>query len=134
LDHQPSRSSNPHVEVGQEAHSMERNDLQLITTKNSSEVPELVEPFDSTQLRSLLVATIPPSQSSNWWFAPSSSTLTSGQLLLLAPDQVEAVAQQGSHLDSPDDSSKRKKRKLTPMSILGKHIPLTEFSYNFANL
>jgi hypothetical protein len=46
------------VEVGQEAQSMERNDLQLITTKNPSEVPEWVAPFDSAQLRSLLVATI----------------------------------------------------------------------------
>jgi hypothetical protein len=32
---------------------------------------------------------------------------------------------------SPDDSSNR---KLTPMSISGKHIPLTEFPYSFANL
>jgi hypothetical protein len=53
------------VEIGQEAQSMERNDLQLITTKNPSEVPEWVAPFDSVQLRSLLVAAIPPSQSSN---------------------------------------------------------------------
>jgi hypothetical protein len=46
------------VEVGQEAQSMERNDLQLITSENPSEVPEWVAPFDSAQLRSLLVAMI----------------------------------------------------------------------------
>jgi hypothetical protein len=49
------------VEVGQEAQSMERNDLQLITTENPSEEPKWVAPFDSTQLRSLLAAAIPPS-------------------------------------------------------------------------
>jgi hypothetical protein len=57
------------VEVGQEAQSMERNDLQLITT----EVPEWVAPFDFAQLRSLLAVAIPPSQNGNWWLAPSSS-------------------------------------------------------------
>jgi hypothetical protein len=113
---------------------MERNDLELIPIDNPSEVPEWVAPFDSTQLRSLLAVAIPPSWNGNWRFAPSSSTPTPGQLLLPSPDQVEVVAQQGSHPDCPDDSSKRKKRKLTPMSISGKHIPLTEFPYNFANL
>jgi hypothetical protein len=53
------------VEVGQEAQSMEKNDLQLITTENPSEVPEWVAPFDSAQLRSLLATMIPPSKSSN---------------------------------------------------------------------
>jgi hypothetical protein len=134
LDLQPSRSSSPHVEVGQEAQSMERNDLEPIPIDNLSEVPEWVAPFDSAQLRSLLAAAIPPSQSGNWWFAPSSSTPTPSQLLLPAPDQAEAVAQQGSHPDSPNDRSKRKKRKLSLMSVSGKHIPLTEFPYNFANL
>jgi hypothetical protein len=62
------------VEVGQEAQSMERNDLQLITIENPSGVPEWVVPFDSAQLRSLLAVAIPPPQSGNWWFAPSSST------------------------------------------------------------
>jgi hypothetical protein len=113
---------------------MERSDLQLITTKNPSDVPEWVAHFNSTQLISVLAAAIPPSQRGNWWFAPFSSTLTPGQLLLLAPDQAEAVAQQGSYPDSPDDSSKRKKRKLAPMFVSSKHIPLTEFPYNFANL
>jgi hypothetical protein len=61
------------VEVGQEAQSMERNDLQLITTENPSEVPEWVAPFDFAQLRSLLAVAIPPSQNGNWWLAPSSS-------------------------------------------------------------
>jgi hypothetical protein len=42
LDLQPSGSSNPHVEVVQEAQSMERNDIQLITTENPFEVPEWV--------------------------------------------------------------------------------------------
>jgi hypothetical protein len=74
LDLQPDESSNPQVEVGQEAQSMERNDLQLITTENPSEVPEWVAHFDSAQLISLLAAVIPPSQSSNWWFAPSQSS------------------------------------------------------------
>jgi hypothetical protein len=74
------------VEVGQEAQSMERNDLELIPVDNPSEVSEWVAPFDSTQLRSLLVVAIPPSQSGNWWFAPSSSTPTPGQLLLPTPD------------------------------------------------
>jgi hypothetical protein len=74
LDLQPFGSSNPHVEVGQEAQSMERNDLQLITIENPSGVPEWVVPFDSAQLRSLLAVAIPPPQSGNWWFAPSSST------------------------------------------------------------
>jgi hypothetical protein len=54
------------VEVGQEAQSMERNDLQLITTENPSEVPEWVAPFDSVQLRSLLAVAIPLSHSGNW--------------------------------------------------------------------
>jgi hypothetical protein len=130
LDLQPSGSSS----LGQEAQSMERNDLQLIPIDNPSEVPEWVAHFDSAQLRSLLAAAIPSSQSGNWWFAPSSSTPTPSQLLLPAPDQAEAVAQQGSHHDSLDDSSKRKKRKVTPMSVSGKHIPLTKFPYNFANL
>jgi hypothetical protein len=49
------------VEVGQEAQSMERNDLPLITTENPSEVPKWVTPFDSAQLKSLLAAAIPPS-------------------------------------------------------------------------
>jgi hypothetical protein len=109
------------VEVGEEAQSMERNDLQLITTENPSEVPKWVAPFDSAQLRSLLAATIPLSHSSNWWFALSNSTPTPSQLLLLAPN-------------SPDDSSNRKKRKLTPMFVSGKPIRLTEFPYSFANL
>jgi hypothetical protein len=61
------------VEVGQEAQSMERNDLELILTDNPSKVPEWVAPFDSTQLRSLLAAAIPPSPIGNWWFAPSNS-------------------------------------------------------------
>jgi hypothetical protein len=74
------------VKVGQEAQSMERNDLQLITTENPSEVPEWVAHFDSAQLSSLLATAIPPSQRGNWWFAPCSSTPTLGQLLLLAPD------------------------------------------------
>jgi hypothetical protein len=86
LDLQPSGSSSLHVEVGKEAQSMERNDLQLITTKNPSEVPEWVAPFDSVQLKSLLAVVIPPSQRGNWWCAPSSSTPTPGQLLLLALD------------------------------------------------
>jgi hypothetical protein len=134
LDLQPSGSSSPQVEVGQEAQSTERNDLELIPVDNPSEVPGWVAPFDSAQLRSLLAVAIPPSQSGNWWFPPSSSTPTPGQLFLPAPDQTEVVTQQGSHPDSPDDGSKGKKRKLTPMSISGKHIPLTEFPYNFANL
>jgi hypothetical protein len=74
------------VEVGHKAQSMERNDLQLITTENPSEVPEWVAPFDSAQLTSLLAVAILSSQSSNWWFAPSSSTPTRAQLLLPAPD------------------------------------------------
>jgi hypothetical protein len=61
FDPQPSRSSYPHTKVGQEVQSMESNDLQLITTENPSEVPEWVVPFDSAQLRSLLVTAIPPS-------------------------------------------------------------------------
>jgi hypothetical protein len=135
LDLQPSGSSSSHVEVGQEAQSMEWNDLELIPIDNPSEVPKWVAPFDSAQLRSLLAAAIPPSQSGNWWFSLSISTPTLGQLLLPAPDPAEAAAQQGSHHhDSPIDSSNRKRRKLTPMSVSGKHIPLTEFPYNFANL
>jgi hypothetical protein len=53
------------VEVGQEAQSMERNDIELIPADNPSKVPEWVAPFDSAQLRSLLAAAIPPSQSGN---------------------------------------------------------------------
>jgi hypothetical protein len=52
LDLQPDGSSSPPVEVGQEAQSMERNDLQLITIENPYEVPEWVARFDSTQLKS----------------------------------------------------------------------------------
>jgi hypothetical protein len=134
LDLQPSRSCSPHVEFGQEAQSMERNDIELIHVDNPSKVLEWVAPFDSIQLRSLHAAAIPLSQSGNWCFTPSSSTPTLGQLLHPSPDQEDAVAQQGSHPNSLDDSSKRNKRKLTPMSISGKHIPLTEFPYNLANL
>jgi hypothetical protein len=65
LDLQPSRSSSPHAEVGQEAQSMERNDLQLLYVDNPSEVPDWVAPFDFAQLRSLLAAVIPPLQSGN---------------------------------------------------------------------
>jgi hypothetical protein len=63
---------------------MERNDLQLVPIDNPFEVLDSVALFDSAQLRSLLAAVIPPSQSGNWWFAnagPSSS-----QLLLPSTD------------------------------------------------
>jgi hypothetical protein len=79
------------VEVGQEAQSMERNDLQLITIENPSEVPEWVTPFHSAQLRSLLAAAISPSQSGNWWFAPSISTPTPGQLFLPSATYASAI-------------------------------------------
>jgi hypothetical protein len=49
------------VEVGQEAQSMERNDLQLIPVDNPSEVLKWVAPFDFAQLRSLLAPAIPSS-------------------------------------------------------------------------
>jgi hypothetical protein len=77
-------SSSPHVEVGQEAQSMERNDLQVVHVDNPSEVRDWVAPFDSAQLRSLHVAAIPPSQSRNWWVANAGPS--PGQLLLPVPN------------------------------------------------
>jgi hypothetical protein len=95
-------------------------------------VPDWVAPFDSAQFRSLLAATILPSQCSNWRFANAGPS--HGQLLLPTPDQVEEVAQQGSDIQSRNKSKKnkekeredsqedsRKKRKLSPMSVSRKH-------------
>jgi hypothetical protein len=118
LDLPPSGNSSPHQEIGPKVQSLERNDLQLVIANDPSEIPNWLEPFETTQLRNLLSATISPPQTSSSWFSNSgpntldaSFTPAPEHPLLPALEQMESALVQSRVISKFYSRNKNRKMK-----------------------